>query len=148
MSTITHSEILLQKQGDVWFVYDGDCPICGMAANALQIKKTVGNLHLVNAREQGNHPIMAEINALRLNLDEGMVLKFQDVLYHGADALHLMSLLGSPYGWFNRMNAFLFRSKTLAACCYPVMRAVRNLLLRVKGVAKLDNLKSLPKERH
>ncbi|MEM7054051.1 MAG: DUF4166 domain-containing protein [Pseudomonadota bacterium] len=129
-----------RQTGDVWFVYDGDCSICCMAAEALQIKKSVGDLHLVDARHDQQHPLVAEINALGLDLDEGMVLKFQDRHYHGRDALHLMALLGSAHGGFNRMNALLFRSKFVARLCYPFMRAMRNFLLRMNGIAKIRNL--------
>jgi predicted DCC family thiol-disulfide oxidoreductase YuxK len=127
-------------KGDVWFVYEGDCPICNTAANALQIRKAVGNLHLVNAREDKDHPLMAEINRKGMNLDDGMVIKFNDTCYHGADALHVMALLGTGQGWFNRMNALLFRSPLLSSLCYPSMRAARNLALRLKRIPKLHNL--------
>jgi len=127
-------------KGDVWFVYDGDCPICTTAATALEIRQAISNLHLVNARKEGDHPLMQEVKAKGLNLDEGMVIKFQDTYYHGADALHIMALLGSGHGWFNRMNAWLFRSKTASAICYPPMRAARNFALRLKGVSQLRNL--------
>ena len=129
-----------ENKGDVWFIYDGDCPICRMAAESLRIKQSVGALHLVNAREANAHPLIEEINALGIDLDEGMGLKFQGRHYHGRDALHMMAILGSRYGWFNRMNALLFRSKTVAGLCYPTMRATRNLLLRMKGVQKIHNL--------
>jgi predicted DCC family thiol-disulfide oxidoreductase YuxK len=135
-----------EMKGDVWFVYDGECPICKMAAQMLRIKNTVGNLHLVNAREEGGHDVITELNALRLNLDDGMVLKFQGVYYHGQDALHMMALLGSSQGWFNRMNANLFCSKAVARYCYPLMRSVRNLLLRLKGITKIDNLQKTANE--
>lgn len=133
-------EFTESAKGDVWFVYDGDCPICTTAANALQIRKAVGTLHLVNAREDRNHPVMREILARRLNLDEGMVIKFLDTCYFGADALHVMALLGTGQGWFNRMNASLFRSKTLSRLLYPPMRTARNLFIRLKGIPKIDNL--------
>lgn len=127
-------------EGDVWLAYDGECPICSAAANALQIRKAVGALHLVNARDNATHPLMQEINALGFDLDDGMVLKFQGVCYHGEDALHMMALLGSPNGWFNRINALLFRSKTIARLCYPAMRGTRNLNLRLKGISQIRNL--------
>ncbi|WP_137156441.1 DCC1-like thiol-disulfide oxidoreductase family protein [Rhizobium sp. FKL33] len=127
-------------QGDVWFVYDGECPLCRVAAQALRIRQSVGRLHLVDARTERDHPLMAKINAAGLDLDEGMVLAYGDRLYHGAEALTLMSLLGSGRGWFNRMNALLFRSPGLARVTYPLMRAVRNLLIRLLGAGKIDNL--------
>lgn len=127
---------------DVWFAYDGDCPICSLAAQALRIRESVGTLHLVDARQQPEHALICEIGALGLDLDEGMVLKYRDICYHGQDALHMMALLGSRQGWFNRLTALCFRSKTVARLAYPPMRAVRNLLLRLRGRAKIRNLHS------
>lgn len=130
----------------IWLVYDGECPICSYVAHALQIRRTVGNLHLVNARESPEHPVLSKVNELGFDLDEGMVLKYRETYYHGEDALHMMSLLGSSQGWFNKINAVLFRSKTLARLCYPAMRAGRNTLLRLKGVRKIRNLEVNRKE--
>lgn len=129
-------------EGDVWFAYDGYCPICNEAARALQIRKSVGALYLVNARDEPTHSLIQEINELGFDLDDGMVLKFQGVCYHAEDALHMMALLGSPHGWFNRINALLFQSKTLAKLLYPSMRGGRNMLLRLKGVKKIRNLQN------
>ncbi|MGC3981634.1 MAG: DUF4166 domain-containing protein [Steroidobacteraceae bacterium] len=133
-----------ESPNSVWYVYDGECPICNVAANALRIRQDVGPLLLLNARETAKHPLLDEINAAQLNLDEGMVIKFRDRLYHGADALHLMALIGSEQGWFNRMNAFLYRSKTIAAIIYPSMRATRNALIWLKGAPGINNLAASP----
>lgn len=126
----------------VWFAYDGDCPICTHAARALRIREAAGPLYLVDAREDPGHPLIREIGALGLDLDEGMVLKFQGNCYHGQDALHMMAMLGSGQGWFNRATALLFRSSRLAALCYPAMRGARNLLLRFRGVDLIRNLEA------
>ncbi|MEO6608978.1 MAG: DCC1-like thiol-disulfide oxidoreductase family protein [Aestuariivirga sp.] len=131
-----------ESKGDVWFVYDGDCPICNFAANALQIRSAIGNLNLVNARLEPFHSVMQEVRAKRLNLNDGMVIKFQDTCYHGADALHVMAMLGTRHGWFNRMNVYLFRSKMLSSLFYPAMRAARNFAIRLKGVPPILNLEN------
>ena len=146
MNTEPGKELTEERQDSVWFVYDGDCPICTRAAHALQIKKAVGALHLVNARQDKAHPVLKEVNHRQLDLDEGMVLIYQGGYYHAEDALHMMALLGSGQGWFNRMNALLFRSRPLARACYPAMRATRNALLRLKGANKIRNLSMDPKE--
>lgn len=123
---------------DVWLVYDGECPICRPSANAIKIRDAVGNLHLVNAREP--HPILEELKQANLNIDEGMVVKFRDTLYHGADAQHVLAMIGTNSDTFNRMNVLLFRSKFLAKLIYPVLRAFRNVLLKYKGISKINNL--------
>lgn len=127
-----------ELDNQVWFVYDGDCPICNGAANAFMIKKTVGTLNIIDARTQKNHPVMIEINNLDLNLDDGMVIKLKNKLYHGADALHVMALIGSNSGIFNQINYFLFRSKILSKICYPFLRFCRNVALWIKGVKKIN----------
>lgn len=70
---------LAEKEG-VWFVYDGECPMCTSAAHALRIKKDYGALHLINAREAANDPLVKEIN--------------QQGFYHGKDALKFMARYG------------------------------------------------------
>jgi predicted DCC family thiol-disulfide oxidoreductase YuxK len=124
----------------IWFVYDGECPICATAAAAFRVREAVGTLHLVNAREDMRHPVLSEVNAARLDLDEGMVVKYAGRLYHGADALQLMAMIGSEHGWLNRMNAALFRNMAVARFAYPFMRAVRNMAIALKGTGKIRNL--------
>jgi len=125
----------------VWFVYDGDCPICSLAAEALRIREAAGPLTLVNARQESDHPLYIEITDAGFDLDEGMVLRVGGRNYHGRDALNMMALLGSGHGWFNRMNALLFKSPQIAKVMYPSMRALRNLLISLKGVPPLQNVK-------
>lgn len=124
----------------VWFVYDGQCPLCLMGATHFKVKEAVGTLHLLDARENPDHPIMQEINRLQLNLDQGMIIKFKNTCFQGADALHVMALLGTDSGWFNRINARLFKSKQLSILLYPLFRATRNGLLKLKGVRQINNL--------
>lgn len=132
------SQVLSEQE--IWFVYDGECPMCSAAAAAFQVRKAVGVLHLVNARTDLAHPALAEVNAARLDLDAGMAIKYGGRLYHGADALHLMALIGSEHGWLNKMNALLFRKKSGARIAYPFMRAVRNLAVSLKGSGRINNL--------
>jgi len=127
-------------KGEVYFVYDGDCPICTTAANGFRIREAVGLLYLINAREGKDQPLVREVTELGYDLDEGMVIKFGERYYHGADALGIMAMLGSNIGWFNRMNALLFRSPRMAALLYTVMRSIRNALILIKGKPKLNNL--------
>ena len=125
----------------VWLVYDGECPICANVSKAYKIKKTLGSLQVLDARTEKNHPIMREINSLNLDLDQGMVIKFKNTHYHAVDALHVMALLGTNSGLFNRINSYIFRSKFLAKLCYPIFRSGRNFALWCKGVKQIRNLK-------
>ncbi|RLU02331.1 MAG: DUF4166 domain-containing protein [Ketobacter sp.] len=123
----------------VWFVYDGDCPICSMASHALRVKQQFGRVTLLNAREYTDHPLLKEIRERQLDLDEGMVIVHAGQFYHGQDALAFMAHHGEPRGGFNHFIR-LFRWQTLSKLAYPWMRAVRNGLLRLRHKRPIDNL--------
>ncbi len=125
---------LPQSQPDaIWLVYDGDCPFCSASAHMVRIKQAVGTLHILNARDAADHPLMAEIRTRGLDLNQGIVVRFQERLYHGPAAVHLLALIGSEAGWLNRLNVALFRKRAAVDFAYPLLKGVRNLALRVLG---------------
>lgn len=130
---------LAEKQG-VWFVYDGDCPMCNTAAHAFRIKEQHGSLHLINPRETKDDPLIEEINRRQLDLDEGMVIYCEDHFYHGRDALKFMARYGDTKGIFNWFNKIMFWTNTQSKIFYPWLRGTRNLLLRLRRVGRIDNL--------
>ncbi|MDN4501254.1 DUF4166 domain-containing protein [Alteromonadaceae bacterium BrNp21-10] len=135
----------LKEKSGVWFVYDGDCPICTRAAEALHIKQEFGSLSVLNARESNNDPLINEINRRGLDLDEGMVIYANDQFYHGKDALKFMAKYGEANNIFMLASKGLFWSDTLSRFIYPWMRGARNWLLLRRKVGHIDNL-SLKKE--
>jgi predicted DCC family thiol-disulfide oxidoreductase YuxK len=118
-----------------WIVYDGECPFCSRFVAMLRLRETLGSIALVNARDGG--PEVEEARAAGLDLDEGMVLKFDGRLYHGDDCIHRLALLSTPSGAFNRVNAAIFRSRTASRVLYPVLRTGRNAVLRLLGRRRL-----------
>ena len=123
------------REPAAWIVYDGDCPFCTRYARLVRLRESLGPLALVDARKGG--PLVAEVRAAGLDLDEGMVLKLDGRLHHGAEALNLIALLSSPWGGFNRINRALFRSARMARLAYPALRAGRNAALRLLGRKKI-----------
>ncbi|HSX89289.1 MAG TPA: DCC1-like thiol-disulfide oxidoreductase family protein [Pseudomonas sp.] len=123
----------------VWLVYDDECPVCRTYCSYIRIRQAAGQLHLVDARQPG--PLMDEITAAGLDIDQGMVLKMSGQLYYGADAIHMLTLLSSPSGLFNRFNYYLFSTRLGSRILYPLGKAVRNLVLKVLGIQYIENLK-------
>ena len=119
-------------------MYDKQCPLCDAYCRMVRIRESVGTLRLVNARDAG--AIMDEITAKGLDIDEGMVLKLGNTLYYGADAIHVLSLISSRSGVFNRLTYWTFRSKRLSEILYPLFRFFRNLLLKLLRKSRINNL--------
>lgn len=124
----------------VWFVYDGECPLCKSAAHALRIKKDYGALHLINARDHKDDPLIQAVNNQGFDLDAGMVIYADGCFYHGKDALKFMARYGEARNIFTALCKSLFWSRAFAALTYPWMRGTRNWLLKHKNVGRIDNL--------
>ena len=129
----------------VWFIYDGECPICSRAAETIAIKEKFGALYTIDARENDDSLLMQEINLRRLDLDEGMVIYTQGEFYHGKEALNFIAKHGTPKNTFMLITKGLFWSKILSSLMYPWIRSVRNDLLSLKKSSRIDNL-NLKKE--
>ena len=130
---------------ETWIVYDGQCPFCSRYVQLVRLRETLGQVQLVDARKGG--PQVAEVRQAGLDLDEGMVLKLDGRLYHGADCINMLALLSTPSSGFNRLNAALFRSRTASRLLYPVLRTGRNAVLRLLGRSKLEPQRSRPDAR-
>ncbi|WP_020681682.1 DCC1-like thiol-disulfide oxidoreductase family protein [Marinobacterium rhizophilum] len=123
---------------ELLLIYDKECPFCDRYCRLVRIRAAVGTLRLVNARESSE--LMAEVTAAGLDIDQGMVLKMGGRLYYGAEAMRVLALLSSRSGAFNRLNYWIFRSKVLSSLLYPLLRACRNLTLRLMGKSRINNL--------
>lgn len=122
----------------IWLLYDKQCPLCHAYCRMARIRDAVGELRLVDAREQSQ--LRQQITEQGLDIDQGMVLKLGDQLYYGADAIHALALISSRSGLFNRLNYWLFKSRWRAGLLYPALRAVRNMLLKLLRKSRINNL--------
>jgi hypothetical protein len=130
---------------EILLVYDEECPLCDAYCRVVRLRESVGELRLVNAREDS--AVMKEITRQALDIDQGMVLKVDDVLYYGPDAIHALSLMSSASGVANRINHWIFRSKSRSRLLYPLLRSGRNLLLKALRKTKINNLKLIGNDR-
>ena len=121
-------------------VYDKQCPACSIYCELLQSGASDSYQYvLADAREDSE--AMREITRRGLDIDEGMVVVKDGELYYGADAIQILAEQGPRQGIFNRLNRLLFGQIWMAHRLYPMLRSLRNLLLRVLGVRRINNLR-------
>lgn len=135
----------MPEKDDIQLVYDRECPVCDYYCHKIDVRESEGRLNRVDAREPSE--IMDEITALSLDIDEGMVVKVGDDIHYGADAIHELALLSDGRGFVNRLASGLFRHRRMARVFYPVLKACRNLLLKILGRSRIDNLGIRQKKR-
>lgn len=120
-------------------VYDGECPICQRYVRWQRIRREIGELELIDARQES--AVRQELNTMGIDLDEGFALQIGERWYYGADALHRLTLLGTRNGIFNRLMYRLFASPGRTARLYPLLRACRARLLKMLGKDPINNLR-------
>jgi predicted DCC family thiol-disulfide oxidoreductase YuxK len=117
-------------------IYDGDCPFCASYVGLLRLRETFGEVALMNARERPE--LVVELASHNMDLDEGMVLVLNGEYFHGSECVHRLALLASGSNIFNTINKWIFERKRVASVLYPVLRAGRNLSLRILGIRKIQ----------
>ena len=119
-------------------VYDGECPICSHYVRGLRLKEAAGSLLLQDARENSDEVLALKADGHDLNRE--MVVKTGGRIYTGADAMHVLTLLSTPSGVFNRAVFWMFRSPAVSRPMYPLFRNMRLLLLKILRRKPIDSL--------
>lgn len=135
----------MKNSTDIQLLYDRQCPLCELYCRNVDVSESAGRLVRIDAREPGE--IMDEVTALGLDIDEGMVLKVDEQLYYGSEAIHELAKLSSRKGLFNRLASLTFRSPSVARMLYPVLKTIRNLLLKLLGRTRINNLELPDRDR-
>ncbi len=126
------------KEKEILLVYDHQCPACSAYCRRVQVRPSAGKLQLLDARLPSD--VRDEVTRRGLDIDQGMVLQTEDGLFYGAEAIHQLSLLGTTSDPFNVLNYAAFHWQWAAEIIYPVLRFFRNLLLKILGRTKINNL--------
>ena len=103
---------------EILLVYDRECPACNTYCQIIKIRETIGDLRIIDARKESK--ILTEITKSGLDIDQGMVLKMENRLYYGSDAIHALALVNSRSDLPNHINYWVFKSKSVSSWLYPV----------------------------
>lgn len=128
----------MSERDVVYVLYDDECPFCRNYCQLVRVRDAVGRLELVDARQSS--ALMDEVTGLGLDIDRGMVVKMGDEIFYGADAIHILALLGTRSGVFNRCAYWIFQSKRVTSVLYPFLRECRNMALWLMGIPMIKNL--------
>lgn len=120
-------------------IYDGDCVFCDNYVKFYRLKEAAGPVELIDARSSDAR--VAALWKSGYDLNEGMVFVHRGQTYYGADAVNVLAMLSSSSTMLNRLNAAVFRSKTVANLLYPFLKFGRRVTLLVRGRKLLTDLR-------
>lgn len=106
--------------------YDGDCPFCTSYVKLARLRRAVGGVELINAREATDE--IAQFAADGYDIDKGMIVVLDGKTYFGWEAVWAMNALAARSAVLRRVT-----NRQIIRAIYPFLRACRNLTLRAMG---------------
>jgi predicted DCC family thiol-disulfide oxidoreductase YuxK len=125
----------------ITIVYDGECPFCASYVRLVRLRKALGSVKLVNARERTPEAVVLWKEGY--DLDQGMALLYAGKIFYGAECLTQLALMSTKSGLFNRFNARLLSHPTVAKSAYPLLKAGRAVALWILGRGRLLRTENL-----
>ena len=127
----------------VLIIYDGECTFCNAYTKRLKLQQSVGEVELLSARADD---VRVQHYVDRgYDLDEGMLVVFQNEIYAGAAATHWLSLHTSGAGLFESIQGFIFKRRWLANWLYPLLKLGRRIWLALRGRTLIAQSRSTKK---
>ena len=125
-------------------LYDRQCPLCEFYCSRTRLQDDV-ELQRVDAREPSTW--LAGVTARGWDIDQGMVLVVGEAWFYADDAIFMLAQLTGKQTLLNRFNRWFFGSAWRARLFYPLFRSLRNLLLKLMRLTKINNLRKPDNDR-
>jgi predicted DCC family thiol-disulfide oxidoreductase YuxK len=118
-------------------LYDGACPFCRSYVAYARLRKRVGEVEVIDARERLD--LVEDYAAWGHDIDESFIVDTgEEVLTHGAALAFLHAKMAPAY-----TGLPLLANPRLLAAVYPSLRAARNAALRLLGVPPIRSGQTL-----
>ncbi len=121
---------------ELTILYDGECPICQFYISRTELEDPDINVERINARIAPEHCKAAQDAGL--DIDQGIIVTHAGQTYHGSAALNHLVTLSKRSGAFNRLTRWLFANAQVSRRIYPLLRGLRNLVLRILGIKPIS----------
>lgn len=140
---LPHSHVGVNQQNELDILYDGECPVCQFYVTRTEFEDSSLQINRIDARQALERCEAAAHEGADIN--QGLIVTHAGQTYHGSAALHYLALQSKRSGAFNRLTRTVFANERLSRCLYPLLRGLRNALLRLLRIAPIS---STSKQHH
>lgn len=116
-------------------MFDGGCPVCNKYVELVRLRLLVKEVELIDLRQ--NRAVLESLFSSGIDVDKGMVIDCDGVVYDGAKAVNVLALMTSKHTILGRLHAWVFRSPSVSKFIYPMLVIGRSILLKLMGRSKL-----------
>lgn len=123
------------SEEEIKIIYDKECPFCSNYIQFLKLKQKIKSVILINARI--NQEYVLEMMRLKMDINQGMLVIYQNKLYFGHNAMNIISEISDNKNIFVNFINFFFRIKKFSRFFYFFCKMARNLALFILGKKKI-----------
>ena len=124
----------------ILFIYDGECPFCNFFAELIELRSSLENLEIIDARE--NLELVKSLYNRGYDLNNGSIIKFGEKIIHGSEAVSFIcSKIDNPSDSLLKVIRLFFKSKSRSSNIFPLLIYLRKFILVLKR-KKIDLIKN------
>ena len=112
-------------------IYDDGCPVCSYYISISHIEEKFGKVNFIKARN--NQKILDYLKMVNIDINEGMIVIFDNKIYFGSDAINIISILGKKDSLINNVIINIFKYRIVSKLFYPLLKLGRRVLLFILG---------------
>jgi len=125
-------------EDDTSVVFDGQCPFCRVYAASLEGENGINNTGVTKIDARCAPELVAQLAHKGIDINTGIVLIKGETIYQDSAALTLLAQQHGASGVLATLHHRLLRYRFLSLAIYPLLRALRNIYLRLVGQAAIE----------
>ena len=116
---------------EIKFIYDGECPFCNFFAELIELKSSLKNLKILDARK--NKSLIKTLYQEGFDINKGSIIKYGTKTIYGSEAVNFIcKRIDNPSDSLLKVLKMVFKSKSRSAIFFPILVYLRKVILIVK----------------
>tara|TARA_Y100000589_G_C27119549_1_gene615783 strand:- start:1045 stop:1443 length:399 start_codon:yes stop_codon:yes gene_type:complete len=116
---------------EIKFIYDGECPFCTFFAELIELKSSLKNLQILDARK--NKPLIKKLFEEGYDINKGSIIQYGTTTINGSEAVNFIcKRIDNPSDSLMKFLKIIFRSKSRTAMLFPILVYLRKIILIIK----------------
>ena len=125
-------------EGDDCVIFDGQCPFCRAYVASLNGKNELNKTGVSKVDARCAPELVAQLASKGVNINAGIVFIKGGAVFQDAAALTLLAKQHAAPRWLVSLHHRLLRYSFLSLAIYPILRALRNVYLRLARQSAIE----------
>ena len=127
-----------KKENATCVVFDGQCPFCRVYVASLDSEAGSGHPALNKVDARSAPELVEQLADKGIDINTGIVFIKDGAIFQDSEALTLLAKQHAAPRWLVSLHHRLLRYSFLSLAIYPILRALRNVYLRLARQSAIE----------